>query len=227
MLPEGSALSPEAFRKLIREQAPPFDVRLEEAALERLARFLSALDAARRRTNLTGPFPSEELVAHALESAMGSTLLPPRARVVDIGSGAGFPGLPLAITRPDLRVTPAEPRRRRAEFLEAVVREIGLTNVAAPCRNVRDLAAGSADAATARAVGEVERLVREADWLTAGGLFLAWTTEPGTLEKRLEGAFRLERSLPVPGSRRKVIALLRRTSGSTWNIPSDRPAATR
>jgi len=211
----------------IREQAPPFDVRLEEDALERIADFLAALDAARRRTNLTGPFPSEELVVHALESALGSTLLPQGARVVDIGSGAGFPGLPLAAVRPDLPVTPVEPRRKRAEFLEAVVREIGLSNVAPPRRSVRGLAADSADAAIARAVGDVERLVRDAEWLTAEGLFLAWTTEPEAVEKRLEGTFRLERRLPVPGSRRKVIALLRRTPRSTWNVSSGRPAATR
>jgi len=192
-----------------------------------MARFLSALDAARRRTNLTGPFPSEELVAHALESAMGSTLLPPRARVVDIGSGAGFPGLPLAAVRPDLRVTPVEPRRKRAEFLVAVVREIGLENVTPPRRSVSELAAGTADAATARAVGDVESLVRDAEWLSEEGLFLAWTTEPGTVERRLHGAFRLDRSVPVPRSRRKVIALLRRVPRSTWNAAAPGPAAAR
>jgi len=192
-----------------------------------MSRFLASLDAARRRTNLTGPFPSEELVLHALESALGSSLLPPRARVVDVGSGAGFPGLPLAAARPDLRLTPVEPRRKRAEFLEGVVREIGLSNVGTPLRSVRELPAGSADAATARAVGDVERLVRDAEWLTPAGLFLAWTTEPETVEKRLGNAFRLERRLPVPGTRRKVIALLRRAPGSTWNVPTGRPAATR
>jgi 16S rRNA (guanine(527)-N(7))-methyltransferase RsmG len=207
------------FAAWIERRAPPFDLNFDAAALERLARFLSFLDLARRRTNLTGPFPSEELVDHALESALGASLLPGGARFVDIGSGAGFPGVPIAIARPDTRLTPVEPRRRRAEFLDAAIREIGLTNVDPPRRHLRELAPASADAAVARAVGGVDELVRDAGWLTPDGLFLAWTTEPQALTNRLEGEFRPEGTLAVPGSRRKVIAALRRIPRSTWNVP--------
>ena len=213
MLPEGSALAPEAFRRLLEARARVFGAALDSPALDRMARFLGALDRARRRTNLTGPFPSEDLVEHALESALGERWIPLGARVADIGSGAGFPGIPLAIARPDIRLTPVEPRRKRAEFLDAAVREAGLVNVA-PCRsNTRNLPPASVDVATARAVGRIERIVSAAPWLAPGAIFLAWTTEPEALAARLEGAFRPGTSLAVPGSRNKTIASFQRLPG--------------
>src|SRR5215471_1210393 len=177
MLPEGGAQSPESFQALLKEHAPSFGLDLPRAALEPLARFLSELDQARRRTNLTGPLAAEELVEHALESALGERLIPQGARVIDIGSGAGFPGVPLAIVRPDIAVTPVEPRRKRIEFLEEISRALGIPNLSSPVKNLGQLANESVDAATARAVGGIERLLENPRFLHPGGLFLAWTTD--------------------------------------------------
>src|SRR5215472_2247930 len=105
MLPAGGASPPEAFQSLLETRAPAFGLVLSEPSLARLSRFLARLDDARRQTNLTGPVSIEELVDHALESVLACRLLPPRAEVVDIGSGAGFPGLPIAIVRQDVCVT--------------------------------------------------------------------------------------------------------------------------
>ena len=63
---------------------------------------------------------------HVLNSVAVSALVPEDATVVDVGSGAGLPGIPLAIARPDLRVTLLEPLQRRATFLVEVVDELGL-----------------------------------------------------------------------------------------------------
>src|ERR1700709_422981 len=63
---------------------------------------------------------------HLLNSAAIAELLEPEARVVDIGSGAGLPALPLAIARPALRVVLLEPLLRRSDFLRDVVHELGL-----------------------------------------------------------------------------------------------------
>jgi 16S rRNA (guanine527-N7)-methyltransferase len=84
------------------------------------------------------------------------------ARVVDVGSGAGLPGIPLALARPDLRMTLVEPMARRVEFLEEVVGELG-----AAWRVVRGraeersvvTAVGPVDVVTARAVAALPRLV--------------------------------------------------------------------
>src|SRR6516225_7047205 len=105
MLPAGQGSGPEAFAELIAGRAADFRLDLSPQARGLMAAYLALLDAARRRTNLTGPLTAAELVDHALESAFGGELIPPAARVVDIGSGAGFPGLPLAIARPDIGMT--------------------------------------------------------------------------------------------------------------------------
>jgi 16S rRNA (guanine527-N7)-methyltransferase len=208
MLPEGGAQPPESFRALLAERAPSFGLSLSESTLDRLSRFLAALDRARRQTNLTGPLTPKDLVDHALESALGQTLIAHGARVIDIGSGAGFPGVPLAIVRPDIRVMPVEPRKKRIEFLSEISRQI--PNLVMPVRSLGLLDKESAEAATSRAVGNVEALLKEASFLVTGGVFLAWTTDVGLVSQRLSPLFQLETDLAVPGTRRKRIASFRK-----------------
>jgi 16S rRNA (guanine527-N7)-methyltransferase len=100
---------------------------------------------------------------HLLNSAAIAELLDPEAQVVDIGSGAGLPGLPLAIARPDLRVVLLEPLLRRSEFLREVVDDLGLEVEVVRGRAeeslVRDRLAGS-DAAVSRAVAALDKLTK-------------------------------------------------------------------
>lgn len=206
MLPEGGAQPPESFQALLKQAAPSFGLEIPPAVLERLGRFLSELDRARRRTNLTGPLSAEALVEHALESALGERLIPHGARVIDIGSGAGFPGVPLAIVRRDIAVTPVEPRRKRIEFLEAVSRVLAISNLSSPMKSLGQMADESADVATARAVGGIETLLEEPRFLRPGGLFVAWTTDVDSLRRLLPPLFRLDADLPIPRTRRKRIA---------------------
>ena len=208
----GAAPSPpEAFRARLTGAGPRFGLALSEASLEAMARYLSLLDLRRRQTNLTGRLGPADLVAHALESALGEKLIPHGAEVIDIGSGAGFPGVPLAIARPDIRVTPVEPRRKRLEFLKRVAEEVPVENLLVAGTGLSAFAPGFADVATARAVGSVDRLLADAPFLKPGGLFLAWTTDASSLTARLLPDFSFEGELPVPGSCRKVIASFRKT----------------
>jgi 16S rRNA (guanine527-N7)-methyltransferase len=217
MLPAGRASGPEAFADIVAGRVADFHLELSAPAREQLAAYLALLDAARRRTNLTGPLTAAQLGDHALESVVGSVLIPPASAVVDIGSGAGFPGLPLAIARPDIGMTLVEPRRKRLDFLREVVREVGLARVVCASR-LQDLPRGEASVATARAVGELERVLGEAPFLAGTGAVLVWTTDAADLARRLGRRFSLERSVAVPGSRRKVVAAFRRDGeGSTWN----------
>jgi 16S rRNA (guanine(527)-N(7))-methyltransferase RsmG len=210
MLPEGEAQSPEAFRQLLATRAPAFHLTLSRVILEKLSLFLAALDQARRQTNLTGPLTTEQLVDHALESAFGERLIPHGTEVIDIGSGAGFPGVPLAIVRPDICVTPVEPRQKRAEFLRRVANGIPLENCFVLQDRVGGMAADSFGVATARAVGQIDRVLGEAPFLARHGLFLAWTTDPEGLARRLARRFTLEGELSIPQSRKKVIASFRK-----------------
>ena len=110
MLDEAGAQPPEFFAAEILTQLPRFGLSLGAPEVTSLARYLAELDLGRRRTNLTGPLSGQDLVSHALESALGVRLISHGARVLDIGSGAGLPGIPLAIAGPSLTMTLLAPR---------------------------------------------------------------------------------------------------------------------
>ena len=116
---------------------------------------------------------------HLLNCAVLTELLPESARVVDVGSGAGLPGIVLALRRPDLQVALVEPMQRRVAFLEEAVAGLGLTATVrvvrgrAEDRDVRR-SVGGGDWVTARAVAPLDRLVK---WclplVSPGGRLLA------------------------------------------------------
>ncbi|CUR55060.1 Ribosomal RNA small subunit methyltransferase G [metagenome] len=133
-----------------------FSARYDEAV--RYAELLATEGTLR---GLIGPREVPRLwERHLLNSAALSSQIPASATVCDVGSGAGLPGLVLALARPDLTVTLLEPLLRRTTFLEEVVGELGLTNV--------DVVRGRADSlhgrrtfdvVTSRAVAPLDRLL--------------------------------------------------------------------
>ncbi|GAC54454.1 16S rRNA (guanine(527)-N(7))-methyltransferase RsmG [Gordonia amicalis] len=115
---------------------------------------------------------------HILNCAVIEELIDEDEKVFDIGSGAGLPGLPLAIARPDVSITLIEPLLRRSTFLERAVETLGLENVRvvrgrAEERSVR-AEVGLADVVTSRAVAPLERLSKwSAPLVRAGGRMIA------------------------------------------------------
>lgn len=101
-----------------------------------------------------------------VDPALG--LVAPDASVIDVGSGAGLPGLVWAIARPDLRMTLLEPLLRRSTFLEEAVARLGLTNVTV-LRGRAEEVKVRADVVTARAVAPMERLLGWVAGLVAPG----------------------------------------------------------
>src|SRR5262249_9405051 len=163
----------EGFRKLLEAEALREGAPFREPTLAALGRYLAELDAWRQRINLTGDLAPEDLAVHAFESAAGAPLLPEGARVIDIGSGGGLPGIPLAIARPDIRLTALEPRRKRAAFLRHVLRSVPVENGEVLEDRVERVEAAGWNVATVRAVGSLGELVGEAPFLSKGGALLA------------------------------------------------------
>jgi len=124
---------------------------------------------------LIGPRETPRLWSrHVLNCAVIGELVPEGARVLDIGSGAGLPGLPLAIARPDLRVVLVEPMLRRTTWLLEVVEALGL-DVSVVRSRAQDLHGRErAGVVTSRAVAHLDRL---AQWclplVDAGGHMVA------------------------------------------------------
>jgi 16S rRNA (guanine527-N7)-methyltransferase len=115
---------------------------------------------------LIGPREVDRLwERHLLNCAVLTDLVPSAARVVDVGSGAGLPGLAMAIRRPDLRIDLVEPMQRRVEFLAELVAALDLSDSVRVLRGRADdeavrTSAGGADWVAARAVAPLDRLVR-------------------------------------------------------------------
>ncbi|WP_373140528.1 16S rRNA (guanine(527)-N(7))-methyltransferase RsmG [Mycobacterium marinum] len=132
--------------------------------LELAQRYADWLATAGVERGLLGPREVDRLwERHVLNSAVIGELLDHGERVVDIGSGAGLPGLPLAIARPDLQVVLLEPMLRRVEFLQEVVTDLGLAVEVVRGRageaSVRERLGGS-DAAVSRAVAALDKLTK-------------------------------------------------------------------
>lgn len=125
---------------------------------------------------LIGPREAPRLwERHILNCAVVAEAVPQGAQVCDIGSGAGLPGIPIALARPDLRVTLVEPLLRRTTFLEEVVADLGLDNVEVVRGRAEELhGARRFDVVTSRAVAPLPKLLRWSVPLTRpGGLVLA------------------------------------------------------
>lgn len=140
----------------------------------RAAEFVRLLEEHGVERGLIGPREVDKIwERHVLNSAVIEELFKPNERVVDVGSGAGLPGVPLAIARPDLRITLLEPMARRIAWLEEVKELLSLDNVTvlrgrAEEGPVRKQLLNS-DAVTARAVAPLEKLARWCLPLLKGG----------------------------------------------------------
>jgi 16S rRNA (guanine527-N7)-methyltransferase len=122
--------------------------------------YLERLLLWRTKTSLVSTdSPVEIVVRHIADSLALAPLVPAGARVADIGSGAGLPGLPLAIVCPDAQLVLVEPRRKRANFLRDATRAAGVANVLvaeARVEELRPAESDSFDLIVSRAFGPLE-----------------------------------------------------------------------
>lgn len=159
-----------------RVEAPAVAADVFGPALELAERYAELLATTGTERGLLGPREATRVwERHLLNCAVVSELVPAGATVVDVGSGAGLPGLPLAIARPDLRIRLVEPLLRRTSWLDEVVQALGLANRVSVVRSrAQHLKAGTADVVTSRAVASLSTLLPMSARLCADdGLVLA------------------------------------------------------
>ncbi|QGN34529.1 16S rRNA (guanine(527)-N(7))-methyltransferase RsmG [Microlunatus sp. Gsoil 973] len=136
---------------LAREVFPDF---------ERISQYVDILADRGISWGLIGPREADRLWdRHVLNSVAMSDLVADGVSVIDVGSGAGLPGVPLAIRRPDLDVTLLEPLLRRANFLTEVIGELDLGDRVRVVRARAEDHDGRYDVVTARAVAPLPRLL--------------------------------------------------------------------
>ena len=156
-------------------------------ALEQAVEYANLLATEGELRGLIGPREVPRLwERHLLNCAVVAEAIPEDATVADIGSGAGLPGLVLAIRRPDLRMTLIEPMARRTDFLSEAVEHVGLSNVVvrrARAEEVVEDGEARFEVVTSRAVAPLDRLTRWSMPLVAdGGVVLAMKGSSATDE---------------------------------------------
>ncbi len=142
---------------------------------------LTSLLEWNKSMNLTGITDEQEIITkHFLDSLTLLSHIPATAtKLIDIGTGAGFPGLPLAIMRPDLEITLLEAAAKKVSYLEACISALGLTKVTAIHGRAEDFAKlpefrEQYDVATARAVAQLSTLSEYVlPFIKVGGIFIA------------------------------------------------------
>lgn len=178
----------------LRQGLAALGCEIDEAAHARLVAHLELVAKWNRVHNLTAVREPEQMVAlHLLDSL---TLLPhlgSAKSLVDVGTGAGFPGVPLAIARPDLAVTLLDSSHKKCAFLEQARAELRLDNVTVACERVEGFKpARLFDCVVSRAFAELSDFVTQARHLVApGGRMLA-----------MKGIYPFEEIARVPSTHR-------------------------
>ena len=169
------------MREMILNVAERFQLNISDEQARKLEKYAEILLDWNQKMNLTAVTDPEGIVLkHFIDSILGAKYLPQGASLCDVGTGAGFPGLPLKIFRPDLRLTLMDSLNKRVRFLEEVVRELAIDGVEEI--HIRAEDAGKSpvyrekyDVVTARAVAKLNTLCEYAlPLVRVGGFFLAY-----------------------------------------------------
>ncbi len=168
----------QAFEQLLRAGADALGLALDEAAVGRMVRYADRLLAWNRKVNLTAiTDPREVAEKHFLDSLVLLPALTGRRTLLDVGSGAGFPGMAVACARPDLSVTCCDSVMKKVAFVKATAVELGVD-----VRGVAVRASGTpaadglpvSEAVVSRALADPDRWVElGAGYVAPGGLLLA------------------------------------------------------
>lgn len=186
--------------ELLRDGSAALGLELSAEQLGSIGKYLGLLSKWNQKINLTGTRDERELVVHhAVDSLAVVGHVPgTAARLIDVGSGGGFPGVMIAIVRPGLEVTALEPNRKKHAFLATVRRELGLSNFEPQPLRLEEHLGGAGfrpyDVAVSRATFAVP------EWLARGRALV----RPGGLVLGMEGSEQHE--LP-PGAVRYPYAL--------------------
>ena len=194
---------------------------LDSALARQFENYLSLLLRWNARTNLTAIRDEEGIRArHFVESVACAQALPPGiATLLDFGSGAGFPGIPIALCRPEIAVTLAESQGKKAAFLREAVRTLGLS---CKVHSGRAESLGFRfDCVTLRAVDRMPQAVQTASGLVSPGGWLSLMTTETELEPlraALGKAFDWQAPIPLTGSESRFLVLARSAKASPRRI---------
>ena len=209
-------LSEEIIRRALRD----FQITLSDAQVTCIQQYTRILQRWNEKLNLTAiKDPLEILHRHFCESMYAAVAVPINSgRLADIGSGPGFPGLPLKILRPELQLVLVESNIKKGTFLAEVIRELGLLNARVLISRYEELGEELAplDFVCSRAVGEFGPFL---DWAASdrvsAGRVILWIGGRDLDEARKSVQWDWQKPIPVPQSLRRYLLV-----GSKRTVPS-------
>jgi 16S rRNA (guanine(527)-N(7))-methyltransferase RsmG len=164
-----------------------------------------------RRVNLTRiTRPAEAATLHYAESLFGARFITDERRILDIGSGAGFPAIPLAVIRPDLHVTALEANRKKSLFLREAADELQLTNLSIITARLEEFNWTGYELVTSRALERAEFIFRAVleEMSAIQRLMLYCASDlASSLAKQVQRKLSIE-THAIPHSRARIIAIL-------------------
>jgi 16S rRNA (guanine527-N7)-methyltransferase len=205
----------QGWGKVLREGAHDLQITLDDDHIAQFQRYLKELKAWNGRINLTSITDNKEIaIKHFLDSLLCSKVLI-AGPLLDIGSGAGFPGLPLKILHPDLDVTLLEPNRKKTAFLHHLIGTLQLKRIVVVSRTVEELAddthfAGRFANLVTRALDVQPFFQQLRSLITSGGRLILCRSRPLETKSR-RGSFELlnEVRYTLPGGLgERVLAVL-------------------
>jgi 16S rRNA (guanine527-N7)-methyltransferase len=211
----------EAQKSRLVSAARDFGANLGEAGLAQFDRITDLLLEWNARINLTGLKDVDDIVdKHYIDSLAGHPHIAPDAFVLDIGTGAGFPGLALKIAGPQRRLLLIDGTQKKITYVQTVIRELGLQGISALAQRAEDKAfqtglQGHLDVVTARAVAATETLIAlGTPFLKRGGrliLYKGMAEAEETLTRNWNGFERPElHPLTLPRGDQRAILVFRR-----------------
>jgi 16S rRNA (guanine527-N7)-methyltransferase len=201
----------------VRELLKPFAVALSEHQIEQVLTYLDLLLRWNQKINLTGiRTPQECVTRHFGESFIVSHAIPLAGTLLDVGSGAGFPGLALKIFRPELSATLLEPVGKKRAFLREVINTCRLTSIKVSGSTIEELSrqeqCEAFDLVTIRAVGKLRQLLPHAmNCLKANGHLCLWVGSEQAWEMmRTESLVEWIPPVPIPLSQKRQILVCKK-----------------
>jgi 16S rRNA (guanine527-N7)-methyltransferase len=199
-------ISPETIRRAVDE----FHLSINDKQALQIQQYMRILFIWNDKLNLTAiRDPLEILYRHFCESMYAAVAVPmENGRLADVGSGAGFPGLPLKIIRPELRVFLVESNLKKATFLAEVIRELGLADAQVLVRRYEELGEEVAplDYVCSRALGEFAPFLEWAGSQQTGTKqVILWIGARDLLDIQKIRTWEWREPIPVPHSLRRLL----------------------
>jgi 16S rRNA (guanine527-N7)-methyltransferase len=196
---------------LIAKLLAPFDVQLDEARLHQISIYIDLLVQWNARINLTAIREPEEIVTrHFGESLFAAKHLfpaPVAAQLIDLGSGPGFPGIPMKLWNPALHVTLIESNQKKATFLREVIRRLKLTTINVFAARAETHPPATAGVVTLRAVENFSQILPVATKLLSPGGRLALLIGSQQVPTALHQPIKWDKPVPIPASQARVILI--------------------